>query len=373
MKTFFKKFLKFSTVICIILLLLFGRDLVRTYVINRALGVYYVFKGDRAYRKHKLAYSIQYYNKGLEYFPGHYTAWHNLGNIFVAYEDYYSAVDAYKKAIEYNPRYTMARMHLGIIEAEKLGNFDEAIAQYDAIINLKNKVWAIPFLFSNKKSSKQNKGIALYNRGLAYRGKAMFLPDEDRDLELGLLRKAADSYEKSHKILRKNSDVLFNLALTYQVMGDYRDAGLNYCKAIALAPMNYDAHYNLAVLLRRLKRYKDSVEELERASILLSLKSDGDGRSAYVFGILSEASHLYSKYGANELGTNMDIYDTDNQEVNVKKKKNKKQKDENDLIKFNSSSGKVVPADDLDKTMVKNFQICAGMDYFKHEADDDEY
>ena len=81
----------------------------------------------------------------------------------------------------------------------------------------------------------------------------MFLPDEDRELELGLLRKAAESYEKSHKILRRNSDVVFNLALTYHVMGNYRDAGINYCKAIYLAPMNYEAHYNLAILLKRLK------------------------------------------------------------------------------------------------------------------------
>ena len=368
-----KKFLKFVAIIGIVLLLVFGRGLVRKYVINRALGVYYVYKGDRAYHKHKLAYSIQYYNKGLDYFPEHYTAWFNLGNIYVVYEDYYSAVLAYQKAIEYNPRYTMARMNLGIIEAEKLGNFDEAIRQYDAILNLKNKIWAIPFLFSNKKSSKQNRGLAYYNRGLAYREKAMFLSDEDREMELGLLRKAAESYEKSHRILRKNSDVVFNLALTYQVMGDYRDAGLNYCKAIALTQMNYEAHYNLAVLLRRLKRYKDAVDELEKASMLLSLKTDDSGKAAYVFGILSDASHLYSKYGANELGTNMDIYDTDNQDVNLKKKKKKKNPEDEDEVKnFNYSTGKIVPSEDLDKAMMKNFKVCAGMDYFKHEVEDDD-
>ena len=368
-----KKFLKFVAIIGIVLLLVFGRGLVRKYVINRALGVYYVYKGDRAYHKHKLAYSIQYYNKGLDYFPEHYTAWFNLGNIYVVYEDYYSAVLAYQKAIEYNPRYTMARMNLGIIEAEKLGNFDEAIRQYDAILNLKNKIWAIPFLFSNKKSSKQNRGLAYYNRGLAYREKAMFLSDEDREMELGLLRKAAESYEKSHRILRKNSDVVFNLALTYQSMGNYRDAGLNYCKAIALTPMNYEAHYNLAVLLRRLKRYKDAVDELEKASMLLSLKTDDTGKAVYVFGILSDASHLYSKYGANELATNMDIYDTDNQDVNLKKKKKKKNPEDEDEVKnFNYSTGKIVPSEDLDKAMMKNFKVCAGMDYFKHEVEDDD-
>ena len=163
MKRSAKKIIKFLFILLLLAGLILGRDYVRKYVINRILGVYYVYKGDRAYHKHKLAYSIEYYNKGLEYFPSHYTAWYNLGNIYVVYEDYYSAVEAYKKAIEYNPRYTLARMNLGIIEAEKLGNFDEAIRQYDAILNLKNKIWAIPFLFSNKKSSRQNRGLAYYN------------------------------------------------------------------------------------------------------------------------------------------------------------------------------------------------------------------
>lgn len=372
MKRSAKKIIKFLFILLLLAGLIVGRDYVRKYVINRILGVYYVYKGDRAYHKHKLAYSIEYYNKGLEYFPSHYTAWYNLGNIYVVYEDYYSAVEAYKKAIEYNPRYTLARMNLGIIEAEKLGNFDEAIRQYDAILNLKNKIWAIPFLFSNKKSSRQNRGLAYYNRGLAYREKALFLPDEDRELELGLLRKAAESYEKSHKILKRNSDVVFNLALTYHVMGNYRDAGINYCKAIYLAPMNYEAHYNLAILLKRLKLYKDSVEELEKASLLLSFRSDDSGKASYVFGVLTDASHLYSKYGPNGLGTNMDIYDTDNQDVVIKKKKKKKKHTEDDDIKFNYSTGKIVPTDDLSKTMMQTFKVCAGMDYFKHEAPDDE-
>lgn len=360
-----KKIFKLLAVICLVLLLVFGRDIVKEYVINRIIGVYYVFKGDRAYHKHKLAYSIEYYNKALTYFPQHYTAWFNLGNIYVVYEDYYSAVDAYKKAIEHNPRYTMARMNLGIIEAEKLGNFDEAIQQYDAILNLKNKIWAVPFLFSNKKSSKQNRGLAYYNRGLAYRGKAMFLTDEERDLENILLRKAADSYEKSHKILTKNSDVVFNLALTYHLMGSYRDAGLNYCKAIALTPMNYEAHYNLAILLRRLKRYRESLEELEKASMLLSFGNPDESKAWYVLGIMGNVSQLYTMYGTEEL------YNTDNQDVNLKKKKKKKDKDEEPEL-TELKNGKIIPAKDIDKTMMHNFTVCSGMDYFKHEVEDYE-
>ena len=351
-------------------LLVFQRDLVRKYVVNRIIGMYYVNKGDRAYHKHKMAYSIEYYNKGLTYFPSHYTAWFNLGNIYVAYEDYYSAVTAYQESIKYNPRYVMARMNLGIVEAEKLGNFDDAINQYDTILAIHNKAWAIPFLFSNKKTSKTNIGLAYYNRGLAYSDKALFLNDSERNEKNGLLLQAANSYENSRKILRKNSDVLYNLALTYQLMGNYRDAGLNYCRAIALTPMNYEAHYNLAILLRRLKHYKESVDELEKASLLISMKSDDSDRTNYVFGVLSDVSRLYSDYASNDMKQNLDIYNKDNQEVDTSEEKGKKHEDE-DYIKFDTSSGKIVPSKDLDKKMLMNFKNCPSMTYFVNEGNNE--
>ena len=38
-----------------------------------------------------------------------------------AIEEAEEAVEAYENAIKYNPKYAMARMNLGIIQAEKLG------------------------------------------------------------------------------------------------------------------------------------------------------------------------------------------------------------------------------------------------------------
>ena len=64
--------------------------------------------------------AINYYQAALKLFPEHYEAWLNLGNIYVAYEDYYSATQAYENAIMAKDNYTIARMNLGIITAEKL-------------------------------------------------------------------------------------------------------------------------------------------------------------------------------------------------------------------------------------------------------------
>ena len=372
MKKFILTLLKLLCVALLVCVVLFKQNWIQIHVINRCEGMFYVYKGDRAYRKNKLSYAIQYYQKGLSLYPRHFTAWYNLGNIFVVYEDYYSAVDAYEEAIKYNNKYVVARMNLGIIQAEKLGNFDAAIEQYDAIINSKYHIWAIPFIFSNRRSSKTNKGLAYYNRGRAYREKAMYLTDNQRNMTVPLMLKSADSYEKACKILKKNSDARYNLALVYHLLGNYRDAGKNYCKAIELAPMNYEAHYNLAILLRRMKKFKASLEELEKASLLIST-SDTTVNAEYIFGILADVSRSYIDYKYDPLYRKLYESDTDNQEVTPtkwnKKNKKKKKKDE-DIQTFIDERGKIKSTDELDKSIMRNMSRCAGYAYFRNESNE---
>ena len=140
------------------------------------MGMYYVHIGDEAYRKNDMQEAVDAYQNGLKLFPEHYEAWLNLGNIYVAYEDYYSAAQAYQNAILAKENYTLARMNLGIISAEKLGDFDSAIAEYQSIIDSKRFLLSIPFLFNNKKSETDNKAIAYYNMIRAYSQKAFYLP-----------------------------------------------------------------------------------------------------------------------------------------------------------------------------------------------------
>lgn len=366
MKKRIRHFFKILIIMALVFVVVFKQNWIQVHIINRFEGMFYVYKGDRAYRKNKLAYSIEYYNKGLQLYPRHYTAWYNLGNIYVVYEDYYAAVNAYSEAIKYNPKYVTARMNLGIIQAEKLGNFDAAIEQYDKIITTKYHIWAIPIIFNNKRSSKINKGLAYYNMGRAYRQKALYLPEEQRNLTIPLLMKSADSYEKACKILKKNSDARYNLALDYHLMGNYRDAGKNYCKAIELTPMSYEAHYNLALLLRRMKKFGASLKELEKASLIISTTGES-GNADYIFGILSDVSHSYIDFKADP--RYQELANTDNQEVEPdKKKKNKKKHDDKDSLL--SDDGKVRPSKDLDKAMMKDMSKCAGYSYFRNESNE---
>lgn len=312
---------------------------------NKCLGMYNVYKGDKAYRHGDLQKAIDYYTEGLQHYPGHYEAWYNLGNIYVAYEDYYAAAESYQKAIEYKKNYTLARMNLGIVSAEKLGDFDSAIDQYKAIINSRSFLWFIPFVFSNKKSERTNRGLAYYNMGVAYREKSLY-EDLNKEYSAKYIENAIQAYKNAARILKSDYDTRYNLALAYQLFGDYQSAGLNYCKAIELKPMDYEAHYNLAILLRHLKMYKEAYNELEKATILVTNNSSDPFIANYVFGVLNEVSRV--------------LVINDNYNYLVEKIDDKYSG--NGLTYVH---GKIVATDALDRAILKNFKTCQSEGYFK--------
>ncbi len=340
-KIFTKTFFIITIVVCCLLVFLYWGWFEKQYY--KVLGMYDVYKGDKAYQKGELQKAIDYYNAGLVLYPEHYGAWFNLGNIYVVYEDYYSAADAYRNAIEYNPKFTLAKMNLGIISAEKLGDFDEAITQYKSITNSKKHLLSIPFIFSNKKSEKNNKGLAYYNMGVAYREKSIY-NNGDKEHSLQNLKNAISAYQNAAKILKDDYDARYNLALSYHLMGDYQNAGLSYCKAIELKPMNYEAHYNLAILLKHLKMYKESLDELEKASILASNANIGTNTTNYVFDILNEVSKI--------------IVDNDQYKILVKKA-------ENEDVPVVLTEGKVKENEKQDAAVLKSLQTCESKEYFE--------
>lgn len=329
----------------------FFRDWTETQY-NKGIGMYYVYKGDKAYRHGDLQKAIDYYNEGLTLFPGHYGAQFNLGNIYVVYEDYYAAADAYQKAIDYNKNFTLARMNLGIIMTDKLGDFDGAIEQYNQIIESRKNLWFIPFVFSNKKSEKINRGLAYYNMGVAYREKSLY-QDGHKEYTQDYLMKAINAYKNAVKILKNDYDAFYNLALAYQLAGNYQDAGLTYCKAIEIHPMNYEAHYNLAVLLRHLRMYKESLDELQKATVLVyNSSTDSDtNTSTYVFDVLNDVSKtLIANDEYSYLVEKVDDEPSNEQVTYV--------------------NGKIVATDALDRAMLENFKTCKAEDYFNNISKD---
>lgn len=312
---------------------------------DKMCSMYYIYKGDKAFKKLKLQKAIDYYSTALKLFPEHYSAWFNLGNIYVVYEDYYSAVDAYEQAFHYNPKMMIARMNYGIVSAEKLGDFDGAIEQYNEIIKTKRHLISIPFVYNNRRSYKANKGIAYYNMGVAYRQKSLYSGDDWR-LQRQYLEKAKEAYKNAVKVLKKDYDARYNLALAYHLLGDYNNAGLTYCKAIQIAPMNYEAHYNLAILLRHLKYYTEALDELEKATMLITDSQGNSARQRYVFDVMNEVTRTI-------------LYDEEKDHM-VDKLDNERVEN----LHVTYINGKLVASEALDKAILKNLRVCGSREIF---------
>lgn len=348
MKRFFRKLFSLLFILAILGACYYYQDWFKEQY-RHAKGMYYIHLGDRAYAADNMGKTLEYYEKGLELFPRHYEAWFNLGNIYAVHEDYYSAVDAYEKAIEAHPKYVLARMNLGIVYSEDLGFFDEAIKQFDIVTQIKLfKLW-IPFVYSNVKSIKANRGLAYFNKGVAYRQKALYLPIEKQHLIYEYLGNAIDAYTSSMKFLKNNYDLFYNRAVAHHLRGEYKDAGVDYCKAIEVAPMNFEGHYNLAVLLRTMNRDRESISELEKAAILISENPRAsEVQTAYIFNLLNEVTRRF---------ITSDAYYT------------QKLTDEPlGAISYTYVNGRIVADDEFDKAMMKNFRTCAGFEHFNEES-----
>lgn len=250
--------------------------------VHHTMAYYLVEKGDDAYRNANYIEAINDYEKALELYPGHYMARYNLGNIYVAYEDYDKAAECYEQALVYKKDFLKARINFGIILADGLRQIDRAIEQYK--IAVKTTVLDLGKI----KETQTDKAVAYYNMGLAYKDKSLLM-GYDRIASRKQLQNAADAYLDSLKLRKENYDTYYNLALTYQLLGNFGASRKFYCKAINMQPFNYEAHYNFAILLSQKGKYFESVEELEKAGIILDSKGDSY-RTLFIYDVLNDIS-----------------------------------------------------------------------------------
>lgn len=363
-----------------------------THQIDKLRGMYYVYLGDKAYKVYNTKDAILYYNKGLNLYPKHYSAWHNLGNIYVAYEDYYSALEAYKHAFELNPKLMVSRINYGIVASELLGDFDGAIHQYELVIHTKRHLISIPYIYDNTISCMQNKAIAYYNIGVTYRLKALYTTD-DWELQRKYINKAIQNYEKSIKIWPEHYDAQYNLGTLYHITGDYERAGRCYCKAIELEPMKYEAHYNLAILLRKLGHYQEAYDEIEKAVTLITALDQNSTLLEYIASVMNDISRnvfqnedykSYIKYRemVSKTKTEEQIKKEKEKAKEEKKKKEKKKKERKKIkdremgetITSDGTTflnGKVIPSEEAEETIYEEFGSCKSFIYFDPNREED--
>ncbi len=341
--------------------------------VDKVKGMYYVHLGDKAYRVYNIKDAILFYNKGLNLYPKHYGAWHNLGNIYVAYEDYSAALDAYSHAFRINPKMMIARMNYGIVASELLGDFDSAIDQYKKTIKTKRYLIDIPFIFNNKLSYYENKAIAYYNMGVTYRMKSLYATD-NWEKQRKYINLAIQNYQKSIDIFPDSYDAQYNLGTLYHITGDYDRAGRCYCKAISLEPTKYEAHYNLAVLLKRLGHYNEAYEEIDKAVTLIPALDQNSALLEYIASVMNDISR--NVYNNEEYKRYVKYRETLIAQKKIKEIKKENEKKAKKSKKMHRDYGepisdgpvfvdkKEVTEEELDEAIHSDFGSCPSYHYF---------
>ncbi|MBQ7287238.1 MAG: hypothetical protein IJW73_05695 [Candidatus Gastranaerophilales bacterium] len=180
--------------------------------------------------------------------------------------------------------------------------------------------------------------------GLAYRTKSM-LAGLNKTTSRAYLEKASESYKQAVDILKTyNSN--YNLGLIHQLLRNKNQAGYYYCKAIETSPMEYEAHFNLAVLLNDMHDYVGAANEFKKAGLLLDTVGD-NSKTKYIYDILSEVNQKIA------ITSDKDYF-----------KKLREEEERNSVSKY--KAGKLVIDLEADKNdeFIKSFQTCAGREVF---------
>ena len=117
--------------------------------------------------------------------------------------------------------------------------------------------------------------------------------------------------------------------------------------------MSYEAHYNLAVLLRHLKYYKEALDEMEKATSLITDSQGATNRQRYIFDVMNDVTREYMQ----QKGSQYFVEALDKAELLDKN--------------LTYVDGRLVSADELDKTMLKNLKTCGSKQIFLEDIDED--
>jgi len=212
--------------------------------------------------------AIEAYKKAIEINPKKNEFYYNIGIAYGNKGEYDQAIEAYKKAIEINPKMDEAYNNMGNAYYNK-GEYDQAIEAYKKAIEINPKkdeaYYNLGIAYGNKGEYDQEieaykkaieinpkKDEAYYNLGIAYGNKGEY----DQEIE---------AYKKAIEINPKRDKAYYNLGIAYSNKGEYDQAIEAYKKAIEINPKKNQAYYNMGIAYSNKGEYDQAIEAFQKA------------------------------------------------------------------------------------------------------------
>ena len=221
--------------------------------------------------------AIGAYSRAIELDPRHVTAYKNRGAAYDIKGEHDKAIEDYTIAIQLKPNSAIVYCNRGIAYGNK-GEVDNAIADFSTAIELKS-----------------NYASAYYNRGVVYNKKGEIdrvIADFSTAIELnpndaktyfqrgivygkkGDADLAVRDFSRVIKLNSDDADAYYNRGVTYHSKGEHNLATENFSKAIDLNPKFTDAYYNRGNAHRKRGKFNLAIEDFS-TTIKLNPESTG--------------------------------------------------------------------------------------------------
>ncbi len=195
---------------------------------------YYIDVADRHIDKGDYRSAITAFQKAIELNPKNEAAYFGLGYCYNQLADYQNAIKFYKKYIELDSGYDAAY--------NNLGNAYRALNDYPTAFTNYQKALAL----------NPNNATVNFSLGCYYS-------------ELNDHYNAINFFLKAIELNPQNDVAYYNCGNSYLELGDYEGAIFMYNKSVEVNPQNSQAYYNMAVAYERLERYDDELKYLNKA------------------------------------------------------------------------------------------------------------
>ena len=254
------------------------RNLKKAIELNPDYDRSYYYLGRVYLRMDSIEQAIDFLNKAAKLNKNYAPIQYYIGKANMKRGWYKTAIAAFKKAIKLNPNYYLAHNALG--EAfYRIQRYDEAMYEYRKAIEIKKSFSTAYFNLGNaiyKKNALEEIVEAYLDilesrySGLPENSKERKMAEELKKLkgersmaEQEVYRRMIQAYRNALKYEPGFFEAAFNLALTYENIGQLDSAEYFYKKALESNPRLVRAHMRLGRLYERQKRYHEALEQFK--------------------------------------------------------------------------------------------------------------
>ncbi|MHC4333142.1 MAG: tetratricopeptide repeat protein [Planctomycetota bacterium] len=223
------------------------------------------------------------FEHALDVTSGNYIAHYNLGNIMLRQDRKAEAIEHYKKAVAFHPKYVDGHYNLGIA-LSAAEQYAEAIQEYHAVLRLRQNHKKVLSRMADAlaRNGQLDEAIVYYNKSLEQNEKDAEVLN---NLALALVRKgqieeAIKKYTEALEIDPDSVEVLNNLGNALVKQGKLDQAATHYQKALRLRPDFAETLYNLANTLRQIqpREYSKTNGTIRRGCWVLSKSAEPQRR-----------------------------------------------------------------------------------------------